>query len=158
MIDLLYLALTLFAWLSTRNSRDGTAVFGFKANEYRAEGSPEKPNAVWVGYLTRDEVNDACKKLRDVQERTDAAVAQVRNDGNYKGPADFGTKVHKISFARLGIVDADSLGPAPSGSLWSRSDRDKDSVVVRERGFRSATRTCQNPRAPDIFRHAARSR
>jgi hypothetical protein len=90
------LALVLFAWLSTQNNRDRTAVFGFKANEYRAEGSPEKPKAVWVGSLTRDEVSDACKKLMDVQDRTDAAVDQVRKAGNYKGPSDFGTKVHKI--------------------------------------------------------------
>jgi hypothetical protein len=30
-----------------------------------------------------------------VQKFTDAAVAKVTEDGDYKGPADFGTKVHK---------------------------------------------------------------
>ena len=45
--------------------------------------------------LTRDEVGKVCDKLRDVQGFTDTAVTEVTTTGNYKGPADFGTKVHK---------------------------------------------------------------
>jgi hypothetical protein len=40
-------------------------------------------------------VGKVCDKLPDVQKFTDAAVAKVTEDGDYKGPADFGTKVHK---------------------------------------------------------------
>ena len=36
-----------------------------------------------------------CDKLPDVQKLTGAAVANVKRVGDYKGPADFGTKVHK---------------------------------------------------------------
>jgi hypothetical protein len=40
-------------------------------------------------------VRTACKKFGKVQKITDDAVAKVTADGDYKGPADFGTKVHK---------------------------------------------------------------
>jgi hypothetical protein len=89
-------ALALFTWLSARNNRDSTAVFAFKAAQYRKEGPDEAPDAVWVGRLNRDEVNDVCKKFKNMQDLTDGAVDKVRRDGKFKGPADFGTKVHKI--------------------------------------------------------------
>lgn len=87
--------LALYAWLSSRNGAQGQAVFAFRSGEYRREGTAEQPKAIWVGRLTRDEVNDACRKLDDVQDRTDQAVKEVTRSGDYKGPADFGTKVHK---------------------------------------------------------------
>jgi len=90
------LGLILFAWLASRNQSNGIAVFGFKAREYREQGSPQEPDAVFVAQLTRDDVEKACKQLGDVQKRTDAAVAKVRKDGDYEDPADFGTKVHAI--------------------------------------------------------------
>jgi len=90
------LGLILFTWLSSRNSQERTAVFGFKAREYQEKGTPQKPDAAFVADLTRDEVKKACDRLDDVQRRTDAAVDQVRRVGDYDGPADFGTKVHKI--------------------------------------------------------------
>jgi hypothetical protein len=40
-------------------------------------------------------VRKVCDKLPDVQKLTGAAVANVTRVGDYKGPADFGTKVHK---------------------------------------------------------------
>jgi hypothetical protein len=75
------LGLILFAWLAGRDRQDRVAVIGFKAREYRGEGSPEKPAATFVGELSRDEVKEVCKKLVDVQERTDDAVDQVRKVG-----------------------------------------------------------------------------
>jgi gas vesicle protein len=90
------LGLILFAWLAGRTPPpDRVAVFGFKAREYRGEGSPEEPDAAFVGELTRDEVKEVCKKLDDVQERTDDAVDKVRKGGGYDNASDFGTKVHK---------------------------------------------------------------
>ena len=35
------------------------------------------------------------RQAAGVQKLTDAAVANVTRVGDYKGPADFGTKVHK---------------------------------------------------------------
>jgi len=90
-------ALTFFTWLSSRKDPDRTAVFAFNAKKYEkpeTDGNEKRP-VVFVGSLTRDEVRKVCDKLPDVQELTDAAVAKVTTDGDYKGPADFGTKVHK---------------------------------------------------------------
>ena len=90
-------ALTFFTWLSSRKDPNRTAVFAFNAKKYEkpeTDGNEKRP-VVFVGSLTRDEVGTACKKFGKVQKITDAAVAKVRADGDYKGPADFGTKVHK---------------------------------------------------------------
>jgi hypothetical protein len=88
--------LALYTWLSSRNGPDGTAVFAFKAAQYRGTKNEEgQIEAAWVGRLTREQVNDACKKLKNVQDLTDEAVEKVREEGKYDGPADFGTKVHK---------------------------------------------------------------
>ena len=91
--------LALYTWLSSRNGPDGTAVFAFKAAQYRKEEDEKgKIEAAWVGRLTREQVGKTCDLLGDVQSRTDDAVEEVRKEGKYNGPADFGTKVHK-SFA-----------------------------------------------------------
>ncbi len=90
-------ALTFFTWLSSRKDPNRTAVFAFNAKKYEkpeTDGNEKRP-VVFVGSLTRDEVRKVCEKLPDVQKLTDAAVAKVTTDGDYKGPADFGTKVHK---------------------------------------------------------------
>jgi hypothetical protein len=88
--------LALFAWLVARRNRDGTAVFAFKAAKYEKEEGPKGQHELsWVGYMKRDEVGDVCERLSDMQKFTDAAVAKVRKDGDYDGPADFGTQVHE---------------------------------------------------------------
>jgi hypothetical protein len=89
--------LALFAWLSSRKDRDGTAVFAFKAAKYEKQTGPKGQQELsWVGYVKRDELTDVCEKLDTVQQLTDEAVKQVRKDGDYDGPADFGTQVHKM--------------------------------------------------------------
>jgi len=92
-LGVLAAAAALFTWLSSRNTRDGTAVLAFKAGDYRKN---DKPEVALVGRLTRDEVKKTCNELDDVQGRTDKAVDFVRTKGEYMGPADFGTKVHKM--------------------------------------------------------------
>ena len=89
--------LLFFTWLASRKDPNRTAVFAFNAKKYQKPepNESEKRPVVFVASLTRDEVANACKKLSKVQKITDAAVAEVTEDGNYKGPADFGTKVHK---------------------------------------------------------------
>jgi hypothetical protein len=87
--------LALFAWFVARRNRDGTAVLAYKAGRYENRGTREAPEISWVGYVKTDELSEVCKKLEKVQELTDKAVKKVRDDGQYKGPTDFGTKVHK---------------------------------------------------------------
>jgi hypothetical protein len=85
----------LYAWFSSQDSKERKAVLAFKAAEYRGAETDKELSLAWVGRLTRDEVKQACKKLDDVQRRTDEAVDNVRKDGKYKDAADFGNKVHK---------------------------------------------------------------
>ena len=59
-------------------------------------GTKEQPEISWVGYVKRDELKDVCEKLPKVQKYTDEAAEKVRKDNDYKGLADFGTKVHKV--------------------------------------------------------------
>ena len=90
-------AVSLFTWLSSRKDPNRTAVFAFNAKKYakpETNGDEKRP-VVFVASLTRDDVRKVCDKLPEVQEITDAAVVKVRGDGDYKGPAEFGTKVHK---------------------------------------------------------------
>jgi hypothetical protein len=90
-------ALTLLAWFAGRKDRDGTAVFAFKAAKYeKKEGPKGQSELSWVGYVKREDLKEVCEKLDTVQKLTDAAVKKVREDGDYDGPADFGTQVHKM--------------------------------------------------------------
>jgi hypothetical protein len=89
--------LVLFAWLSSRKDRDGTAVFAFKATKYEKKTGPKgQAELSWVGYVKREELRDVCDKLEDVQGFTDEAVKKVRENEEYKGPASFGSRVHKV--------------------------------------------------------------
>jgi hypothetical protein len=97
--------LALYTWLSSRKDRDRSAVFAFKAGKYENRGTKEQPELVFVGRVTQDEVSKVCDQLSDVQKRTDAAVAKVREDADYKDPADFGTKVHKMVAHGIGKED-----------------------------------------------------
>jgi hypothetical protein len=89
-------ALSFFTWLSSRKDPNHTTVFAFNAKKYEkpeTNGDEERP-VVFVGSLTRGEVGSFCEKLGRVQKLTDEAVNTVRTKAEYKGPADFGTKVH----------------------------------------------------------------
>jgi hypothetical protein len=89
-------AVALFSWLSSRKDPNRTTVFAFNAKKYQKPEAHrnEKHPVAFVGSLTRDEVKSFCNKLDRVQELTDDAVNTVRTKVEYKGPADFGTKVH----------------------------------------------------------------
>jgi hypothetical protein len=90
-------AVALFSWLSSRKDPNRSVVLAFKARKYEKpepDGDEKRP-VVFVASLTRDEVGNLCGRLRYVQNFTDTAVAEVTKTGDYKGPADFGTKVHK---------------------------------------------------------------
>ena len=99
------LAVTLFTWLSTRNSADRQAVIGFSARQYL-------PNARtslgldYVGLLERDKVDAACPKLGEVQARTNEAVDTVKRHGAIDlTPAAFGTAVHFALKADINSLD-----------------------------------------------------
>ena len=74
------LGLTLFTWLSAREFRPG---------------APPSLALDFVATLSRDEVEEACPRLGEVQMRTDDAVETVRRRGALDlSPTQFGTAVH----------------------------------------------------------------
>lgn len=84
--------LVLYTWMSTRNSASETAVFGFRAGAY-TPGQTEDSPAIWVGRLTRDEVDDACPRHAEVQSITNQS-AEAIDRGAYPNAAQYGTAVH----------------------------------------------------------------
>ena len=85
-------ALALYTWMSSRNTADSTAVFGFRADAY-SPGASADDAAIWVGHLTREEVDDACPRHAEVQSITNQA-AELIDRGAYETPQQYGTAVH----------------------------------------------------------------
>lgn len=86
-------ALALYTWMSSRNSVDQSAVFAFRADAF-TPGESTKDSAIWVGKLTRDQVDDACPRHAEVQSITNQAAGAI-NQGDYETPQKYGTAVHK---------------------------------------------------------------
>lgn len=85
-------ALALYTWMSSRNTAESPAVFGFRAEAY-APGESAKDPAIWVGQLTREQVDDACPRHAEVQSITNQA-AEAIDRGAYRTAAEYGTAVH----------------------------------------------------------------
>lgn len=85
-------ALALYTWMSSRNTVESTAVFGFRADAY-APGASADDAAIWAGRLTRDEVDEACPRHAEVQSITNRA-AELIDQGAYETPQRYGTAVH----------------------------------------------------------------
>jgi len=101
--------LALFAWLSARNTPDQRAII--KAHEFRTDdaGAIQLDS---VKVLTRDEVEQYCKKLDRVQELTDAADKEVRSEKPNLTPSQHGTEVHlRIKKEVNGPNDNEPLDP-----------------------------------------------
>jgi hypothetical protein len=84
--------LALYTWMASRNTADSTAVFAFRADAY-APGESAKDAAIWVGHLTREEVDEACPRHAEVQSITNEAAATL-NRGDYATAQQYGTAVH----------------------------------------------------------------
>jgi hypothetical protein len=87
--------IVLYNWMSARNDDSGAAVLAFKANEY-GPGEEPKLDVAWVGRVTRDQVDAACPRHGEVQDRTDAAAIQAQREGNYVTAQQYGNEVHKL--------------------------------------------------------------
>jgi hypothetical protein len=85
--------LSLFAALSARNSPSQRTIFDFNAKEFLRNPNGEL-NRADVRMLNREEVDNVCRKLDDVQQRTDIAANDARADGLAGNPQEFGTAVH----------------------------------------------------------------
>jgi hypothetical protein len=86
-------ALALYAALSARNSPEQRAIFDFNAREFLRDphAALDPRNAK---LLTRREVENVCRKLDDLQQRTDRIAGAVQADAPYLNAQQFGTAVH----------------------------------------------------------------
>jgi hypothetical protein len=85
--------LALFAALSANNTPQQRATFDFNAREFLRDPHSElgRPNLM---QLTQREVESVCRKLNDVQERTDRIAGAVRAGRPDLPASEFGTAVH----------------------------------------------------------------
>ncbi len=97
-------AAALFVWMSTRNGPGGTAVLGFRADDYKP-GEEPKATPTWVGRLTREETDRACPRHPEVQSRTDDAAARAKSEANYWTGSQYGTRVHKYLADEIRALD-----------------------------------------------------
>lgn len=88
------MGLMLFTWLSARNKIDGLqAVAGFSAREF--QGSANTSSTLnFVGNLTEQEADRACKRRNTVQELLDEAARDAGSPSNYPNPGAYGSAVH----------------------------------------------------------------
>jgi hypothetical protein len=87
-------ALALFTALSARNTPGQRAVFDFNAREFLRDPQGTLDPKRNVKLLNQQEVENVCRKLDDVQRRTDRVASAVRADRPYLNPQQFGTAVH----------------------------------------------------------------
>jgi len=89
-------AVALFSALSATNNPRSTAVLDFRAQDFRrGENAPH--TVLNVGQLTENEVEKACKRYTKTKRFLDEAVDKAHEEGSFqRGPAIFGTRVHKI--------------------------------------------------------------
>ena len=85
-------ALALYTWMSSQNAAESTAVFAFRADAY-SPGESADDAAIWVGHLTREQVDDACPRHAEVQSITNQASEAI-DRGAYRTAAEYGTAVH----------------------------------------------------------------
>src|SRR5262249_42209877 len=110
----------LFSWLSRRNSRSRTAVLGFTARDYVSRGTDKAPEALWVGYLTEDQVDKACREYDNAEKWTQVAAGKVRRS-DYETASAYGTAVHlelkrEIERQRLAPSREDSVVEKKTGN------------------------------------------
>ena len=96
--------LALYTWMTLQDRADEKTVFAFNAHEYVPD--EEEPRGQFaVKRLTREETDEACPRHAEVQSRTNSAADTVTREGNYIGPADYGTKVHKNLKDQIDTLD-----------------------------------------------------
>jgi hypothetical protein len=84
----------LYAALSARNTPEQRAFFDFNAREFLRDPQGTLDPKRNVKLLNQQEVENVCRKLDDVQRRTDRVASAVRADRPYLNPQQFGTAVH----------------------------------------------------------------
>ena len=105
--ETLELGMILYVALSARNGPDAQAVAAFTSREF-TPGAATEPQLAFVGQLARDQVEQACPRLPEVQERTDIAADAFAGDRARMSPQLYGTAVHThLKHQIEGLLDPD---------------------------------------------------
>jgi hypothetical protein len=97
-------ALALFTWLSLNAKQNETAVAAFKVSEFVPGAAVDQP-AIFVGTLTKPQVDAACPRHGYVQGQTSAIAAEVQASGQIHTTQSYGTAVHTELAARINGPD-----------------------------------------------------
>jgi hypothetical protein len=106
---LLQAGIALYTWWLSSKEPGKDVVFAFNANEYRPDETLGEP-PVWVGKRTREEVEEACRKLGTVQSFTDEASRSL-NRAHFKDAQTYGTAVHKEVKIKVNGGDGEPRDP-----------------------------------------------
>jgi hypothetical protein len=95
--------------MSSQNSPDSTAVLAFRASAFTPGADAGSP-AIWVGPLTKEQVDAACPRYAEVQSITNQA-AELIDPGRYDTPQQYGTAVHSWIKAEINGPDTTPESP-----------------------------------------------
>jgi hypothetical protein len=87
-------ALAIFGSQSLLNDDKGSAVLAYRAYDFQADADGKLP-ILWTGRVDRSDVEAACPRYGEVQDRTDAAMAKVDREQNYYTATQRGTAIHE---------------------------------------------------------------
>jgi hypothetical protein len=94
-------------WMSGGRSPDNT-IFAFNANAFQRSDEAGKL-ALWVGALTEEQVEEACKRFGDTQRITNE-VANSLQRSDFSSASAYGTAVHKGVEKEINGPDPKRLG------------------------------------------------
>lgn len=86
----------LFSWLSEQNSPGGQqAVMAFVPRDYQPSQNPGKLDLKFVGPLSKEEVEQACRRMPETQQFADRAARAAGHPNQFPSMQAYGTDVHK---------------------------------------------------------------
>ncbi|MFG1461255.1 hypothetical protein V5F77_00015 [Xanthobacter sp. DSM 24535] len=144
------LAAALYTWLSSRAALTGEQpVVAFTTREYAPGESPQMMPS-YVGALTKEEVEKACRRLSDVQKYADD-ISSSLNRSNFSTTASYGTAVHWALSDRIKAENNPNFGTEVSflktvEEVGARPIRSQEDVI--KYGKRGSIRI-------DVLEHAS---
>lgn len=100
--------LAFFAWLSRRNTPNEKSIIVFKARQYDREGT-DGFDVEDVRLLTKEQVDEVCRRLQQVQNITDNASNSAKPLRGFMRPTEYGTLVHRLIKDQIDLLGDPNL-------------------------------------------------
>lgn len=105
----------LFGWLSSDNGRGGQqTVMGFVPRDYRPIRNEGKIDLNFVGKLSNEEAESACRRIADVQEAADRATQAAGHPNQFPSMQAYGRDIHRRFEKFILDLNDPNLRPEPS--------------------------------------------